>query len=389
MGRFSPTVTPQAFDLGSVIDSFIKNFAFARGMKEDSRRTKRQERREDEQDAGQRDARRTLELSDPRARTLADYLSDPNSAEVTNLSAIGDASKQGVDINFAPPPPKYAMMPGNSVPLGGGIRMPQPVEIPQQSTFVTRSGVVMDPQMAGRRATLADALERQTKLGDLRDELGVRNEMGPWQPHSREERIDFLKDSAQATGVLGQRNAAAARAPGGANAFPRGLTIIQKEIDDIQQDINTQARLAEPPSGAFPDPLMEDFANGQRIRLMQMIEKRDSLRTEYDQEVAKLDQRAGGGGAGDGPDAPAGPPPNMIRRTAPGDTTGAGAGGGAAAGAADLSAYAPGGAAMAPDSGMVARAKKVSAAHPDWNADQVSEELRREDEEQAKAGKKK
>ncbi len=48
MGPYSPTVLPEAFDLGGIIDQIAGGVVSGRQRKEERRRVKRQERREDE-----------------------------------------------------------------------------------------------------------------------------------------------------------------------------------------------------------------------------------------------------------------------------------------------------------------------------------------------------
>lgn len=421
MGRFSPTVLPEGLRLGDILDRALQNYVTMRGLRrqqalEDEDRTIRREDR-DRRLAGER----AEDLSRPGVRTLADYLGDPESFDpndetagggpitTESLQRVGNAAERRVPIEFKKPPPMPVFLPGDTVPMptvgGGGMSMPVPTMVPQRAPFMTGAGNVMDPARARKEGMLAEVMDQQMKA--------MFKEPTPWKPMSRDEQLSFNEENAKRTGLTTQRTRPSGS---GIPRMPLGLTAIQKQIDDKQQDLNLRMRFLRPPS----PPLVgasEEEENVYRMRL-QMYETElqaldgeqqdlDDLYGERDRMVDELNGRVRAQAPppapppmlrrpdGNAPPPPAGGIPGLVPdiRALPVPASGAPA---AAAPpvpapvAATPPVTTPAPIAAAPaepvnaSADLVVLAKKIRADHPEWTQDQVEQELRRQLQEQAR-----
>ncbi len=154
MGCFSPTVRNEAFDLGGILDQLAGNYFGGRQQKEDRRRVVRQERREDEADNRYLRGLRAADLAEPGARNLAEYLGDPQAAQITqeSLAQIGNAAEPNAPIAFERPAPTQVELPDGSF-----------ITAQERAPHVTASGIVMDPQAARREQTLSTVLDEQLR----------------------------------------------------------------------------------------------------------------------------------------------------------------------------------------------------------------------------------
>jgi hypothetical protein len=186
MGRFSPTVQEEAFDLGGIIDRLAGGYFGGRQQKEERRRRKRQERREDEAENRYIRQLREGDLAKPGAQSLAGFLGeapwvDPEAPRMTpeTLARVGSAAEEDVPIQFERPDPTDVQLPG-----GGTVKMQD------RAPYMMASGAVMDPRAARQEQTLSTVLDEQSRRRFAGPE--------PWEPTSRKEQIDFTRDTAVA-----------------------------------------------------------------------------------------------------------------------------------------------------------------------------------------------
>lgn len=384
MGRFSPVVRPEPFDLGGILDKIIQGYEGGRQVSRGRKREAREDTLFRQSQSDRRDAKtdqRAEQLMRPGARTLADFLGDQSSYDpqaetaadggpVTeeSLRGIADAGNENAGLDFKrPSPTPVVTRNGPMAMLRGGIRMPVPQMREEQAPIATSAGVVMDPARARQQNSLAKELERHEELQNLRDQLELKKEINPpgWEPKTADERLNYQEELARRTGILGQRQRS--NPTGGRNPqMPLGITAIQKQIDDTQQDINTRVRFAHPPDPFMADSLEIEFYKTQLEAIDHLQDRLDSLTSKRDSMVTTIQQGALG--------APGHLPITPANPTAPGQGAGR-----APAGAAPAPAPAAG-PAVQPD--LVMRARALRAAHPDWSKEQVAQEMRQQDEQQ-------
>ena len=332
MSRYSPTVLPEPLYLGDILREGLSGFLGARQQKEERRRVKRQEGIEDRQNRYLEDFARERDLAQPGARTLGAHFADPNAIPLTQetLRTVGRADTDRVPLEFERPAPQSladfipSYAPGTSppIPLIPGHdpnieRNPEPIpghdpnveRKPSEYMFqgraphLTASGIVMDPQAARSEQTLGTVLDAQLKQRLTGPQ--------PWKPTTREEQIDFTRDTAAAgrppvtprnidplspEGIRasGQR-ATATRAPTEPEP-PKSIGLLDRQIADTQRRLDfayTTNPVPEPERDGKVDPLKQKiFDEGERrSRLLEA--RMDSLVTVRDRVSRDFQVREG------------------------------------------------------------------------------------------------
>ena len=182
MGRYSPTVLPEPIHLGDVLREGVQGFLGGRQQKEDRRRRERQETREDEAENRYLRGLREGDLARPGGRTLGAHFDDPNAIPLTQetLQTVGRGDVERVPLEFERPAPREITVPGQE----------EPIMFQERAPYVTASGVVVDPGDARREQTLGTVLDEQLKQRFTGPE--------PWKPTTREEQIEFTRDTSVA-----------------------------------------------------------------------------------------------------------------------------------------------------------------------------------------------
>lgn len=313
MGRFSPTVHPEPIRFSEVLSTYLDERDRKRRQRteETAAATAERERLEDRQRA-QADVK-ARDLLQPGARTLAEHLRDLDQYDLTDptaaggplttetLARVGNAAADQVPLEFRTPPAEKVQISGQAKPmlrqdLAEHLREANPMLRQDRAPVITGSGVVIDPRAARREASLASALEREAKFGDLRRELDLRESYEPERPKTVKEQLAF------------KRRAARAEAEGrGGTGTPVALTALERQIDDARQQLSTMGMLT-----AYP-PGKDDWAGRAR---------HDRQRAEMDeiqQRLAGLERRRDAAVRQLG-----GQPPALLERRAPPPTGGAG-----------------------------------------------------------------
>jgi hypothetical protein len=336
MSRFSPTVLPQPFDLGSVLERIASGYQLARSQ----RRERIREAREDEAYRQQIEDRnrylRSLaeaDLARPGVSTLPSYLSErlgeaaqapaPTAPAVSfrgrelatlqtdprlqnqfreqalrdspltpeTLSRVARADEAEVPLTFKTPPPTTVRV-GNRT-----------FELPGAAPYLTAMGNVMDPERARREASLARALEQyENRLAalPLPEEIAAeaeraralsraRHEGTLPTPEERQAELDYAAARARVTGQYAQRTGA------GAGRTPLSLAALERQIDDTRALLETLNRTTYPPMN--PDDEVEQEAYRSSLKRMdQLRAELDDLMAQRAQMVARL--RGEGAGAG-------------------------------------------------------------------------------------------
>lgn len=387
MSRYSPTVLEQPFDLGGVINQMIEGYYGGRQQAGERRRVKRQERREDEEDNRYLRGLRAADLAEPGARDLSEYLGDPQSAQLTQetLAQVGRADQANVPLAFERPAPRQVTLPG------GDTRMFQ-----ERGPHLTASGIVMDPQAARSEQTLGTVLDEQLKQRLTGPQ--------PWKPTTREEQIEFTRDTAVAQRAPERPRNIDPLSPGGIRASgqratatrtptepepPKSIGLIERQIASARRDVDLADLISpkRPESGknGEVDPVLQAAFEVGRQRVNTAQARLDSLSTVYDRMVGGFMEkegvaperpvpqgtrgvpyRRGAGPRREFENAPESESPGLfprLQRALPPDRVPApsAAGGGA-------------------PSDLVGRARALRREHPDWTREQVMAELRRQDE---------
>ena len=182
MSRWSPTVIDEGFDLAGILDRMIGGYDAGRQSKKEARSRKLQEEREERDENRYLRSLREGDLARLGARDLAEYLGDPESVPTTleTRTRVGRADQPTVPIAFERPAPTEIKVPGQE----------EPIMFQERAPHVTASGVVIDPSAARREQTLGTVLDEQMKRRF--------DEPQPWKPTTREEQIDFTRDTSAA-----------------------------------------------------------------------------------------------------------------------------------------------------------------------------------------------
>ncbi len=205
MGRFSPTVRPEPFDLAGILDRLIGSFDQGRQRRDarDDRDTRKRERAEDR--SAERGAERSKALAAPGAGTLASYLENPESPDLTSQSLrdIGNAGVQEAAIDFQP----------RKGALAG------------ERAYESAPGVIQDPTLA-RQGEEAVTTRKGTLAAELQKSLMDKG-VTPYKPTSREEQLQFEEDKARRTGLTTQRTQP--------RATPRPVVTLPQALKAIDQ----------------------------------------------------------------------------------------------------------------------------------------------------------
>ncbi len=235
MGRFSPTVRPEPFDVPGIFDRAIRGYEVGRGIRRD-----RRHEREDEEDRNRYlAALRAQELSQPGASTLTeglqrlnretlspdfqpgtadrpnDFRGDPSALTPETLQRVGRAGEASVPLQFRQPDPINVNLPSGET-----------ATYQERSPYMGASGVLMDPSRARQEQMLGRYLDAQTFRSpepwelpqeeqeqrlDWRRRVGeagrAPDELEPWElsPEDQKKYLEFEGARARATGRYQQR----------------------------------------------------------------------------------------------------------------------------------------------------------------------------------------
>lgn len=280
MGRFSPTVREEAFDLGGVIDRLVGGIQTGRQMRESRRRTARQEQLEDEDRNLYRRSLRAADLGRPGARTIGTQITDPQSPPLTSatLRSMGDANVGTVRPEFERPEPTKVQM------LGGGTMIMQ-----EPAPYETESGIIIDPSAARREQNLGTVLAAQTQRGitgpqpTAKDKAREAELLAAAKLRGGRLTPEMLAEDVAHEG----RMTAAGRTTGGEGP-PKSLDLIDKQIDSTRRNLDLAYSMSEAPEpgrGGEVDPVQQ-AAYEERLRRFEQLQARmDSLTTERDRMV--------------------------------------------------------------------------------------------------------
>ena len=275
MGRFSPTVRTEAFDLGGVLDRLQAGYQSGRQMKEDRRRTARQEQLEDEDRNLYRRSLRAADLGRPGARTIGTQVTDPQSTPLTSASlrAMGDANVETVRPEFERPEPTKVKM------LGGGTMMMQ-----ERAPYMTESGIIIDPSAARREQNLGTVLAAQTKRGITGPEPTGKERAKQVEIEARARLMGGRKTPEMLTEDVAHEGRMTAAGRTTTEGPPRSLNVIEQQIDNTLSEMRIASGASEMPREG-DDAVIQTAYNEYLSRQNLRQERLDSLNTVRDRIV--------------------------------------------------------------------------------------------------------
>ncbi len=385
MSRYSPTVLEQPFDLGGVIDQMMEGYYGGRQRKQEARSRRRQEEIEERQENRYMAALKAEALARPGAMTLGEGL-DRYPLTGSTLARVGNAAEQNVPLEFERPEPQSLadFIPGAEGKAGEYM-------FQDRAPYMIGPDVVMDPGRARQERMQESMLGHHLKQ--------YLEGPQPWEPTTREEQIEFGRDTAAAQRAPEQpkpwepmtrdeqldfKRDTTAIGAGGPEP-PKSLKLLDRQIADADFALSRLWSFKPSTPTKDSDSVVRGAFNAWQRQWDLEEARSDSLNTLRDRisrdymieegvvpperpapQDTRSPYRRGAGPLREFENPPESDSLGLfprLRRALPPDRVPApsAAGGGA-------------------PSDLVGRARALRREHPDWTREQVIAELRRQDE---------